>query len=395
MRMLVTFVAWSSLLFTHTAAVLVLPRWTYEAKEPISNHSHYDFGLAMGQQTASNIKRRYRLSTSLDFVLQFYNTTEGKKIFKSFVDLHDAAFPEYMDELRGIADGANQPFSTVFIMNLLEEMRYAAEISGFGTFPRQDHCSDYSVCDKITCFDVHNEDSGVDAANTSTLITVNGINGPNGVNFTGFAYAGDLVTGGFGWNTHRVAFSLNYLGPVNNEVAVPGLGRVFIARDMLQADSVQDCLKRGTRMGQCAAHNYQIMTMNPNSEYYRTILNVEVASHGRFSVHPISASDEDPPYWHTNMFQSMQIHQNIDWSSFGRNKRVSELPIPTDAAEALSVLGDQYNRSWPIFHDEVTLHTDLSKGWTLATVHFDIDAGKATLFSGNPKNQKVQYSVYI
>lgn len=66
------------------------------------------------------------------FVLQFYNTTEGKKVFKSFVDLHDAAFPEYMDELRGIADGANQPFSTVFIMNLLEEMRYAAEISGFG-----------------------------------------------------------------------------------------------------------------------------------------------------------------------------------------------------------------------------------------------------------------------
>lgn len=55
-----------------------------------------------------------------------------------------------------------------------------------------------------------------------------------------------------------------------------------------------------------------------------------------------------------------QIHQNIDWSSFGRNKRVSELPIPTDAAEALAVLGDQYNRSWPIFHDEVTLHTDLS-----------------------------------
>jgi hypothetical protein len=47
---------------------------------------------------------------------------------------------------------------------------------------------------------------------TRTQITVNGLHGLGGLNFTGFAYAGDLLTGGFGWNTNRVAFSLNYLG---------------------------------------------------------------------------------------------------------------------------------------------------------------------------------------
>lgn len=52
--------------------------------------------------------------------------------------------------------------------------------------------------------------------------------------------------------------------------------------------------------------------------------------------------------------------------------------------EALVVLGDQEDRSWPVFHDSLSHdRCDLS-GWTLTTIVFDLDRSRAVSYLGNP-----------
>lgn len=50
--------------------------------------------------------------------------THASQIFYSFVKVQEAVFPDYMDELRGIADGSRQPLVAVLLMNLDEELSY-------------------------------------------------------------------------------------------------------------------------------------------------------------------------------------------------------------------------------------------------------------------------------
>ena len=48
----------------------------------------------------------------------FYLTSDGKKTVDEFEKLHWETFPEYMEELKGLADGAKIEFYKVFINNI-------------------------------------------------------------------------------------------------------------------------------------------------------------------------------------------------------------------------------------------------------------------------------------
>eukprot|EP00041_Stephanoeca_diplocostata_P010847 m.173861 g.173861 ORF g.173861 m.173861 type:complete len:103 (+) comp18312_c0_seq1:1664-1972(+) len=79
-------------------------------------------------------------------------------------------------------------------------------------------------------------------------------------------------------------------------------------------------------------------------------------------------------------------------SSLHRMARAKQLPTPTTPADLLTVLGDQFDRKEPIFHDYAALNAgDASGMMTIMTMLFDVANGSATMYHGNPQHQEVHF----
>ncbi|CAK4659369.1 unnamed protein product [Aphanomyces euteiches] len=224
---------------------LELPWFLYEGS------SHFEFGLELGKAFKDDIVDRLQLSSDLkSIILPFYATDTGKAIYDKYLNVHNSTFPDYVEELQGIAAGSGVPFETLFLMNIVEE--YSNSLPQPSTFQKQMHCSDLTLHTADLCVVGHNEDSGFADVNHTAIVTAKIGGNPW---FTAYTYLGDLPTGAFGANEHGIAFSMNYVEPLDIEVG--GLGRGFISRDLLLATDYSDAIARITRPHQAAGHNFQ------------------------------------------------------------------------------------------------------------------------------------------
>lgn len=177
-----------------------------------------------------------------------------------------------------------------------------------------------------------------------------------------------------------------------------GLGRGFISRDLLYATDATDAIARITRPKQATGHNFQLMDITN-----RRVWNIEVASFERHVIYEYvvinatsgdSSSSSEPSvaaYFHANQYQRLELEQPPYESSLHRLKRYSELTPPTNVREALVILGDQEDRSWPVFHDTPSHARGELSGWTMTTVVFDVLEGRAFSFRKNPKLMSVKF----
>jgi len=358
-----------------------------------SGTSHYEFGLAMGKQFAEKIQARMSISRQMqDSLLPFYNTDEGQTIYNKFVQTHQKTFPHYMSEMQGIADGSRVPFHVLFLMALREEFSYWTNSTSNQSGYFRDHCSDYMLHNEEWTVVGHNEDGAIEDVGHMVLANVTVGEGAMQASFTTVVYLGELPTGAFGFNSHGIALSLNYVAPAASYVVMGGLGRNFVARDVLQAKTIEDAISRFTQDGQCAGHNTQLMDMVAHR-----IFNVETATQGVHNVLEITPTVS--PYFHANMYLRLypiNVTQPVDPSTIGRTERVHQLPPPTDPVDILNVLGDQENHAYPLFHDTLShLNGDISKGWTLASAIFDLRNATLTIYHSNPKLQHIQFILHV
>ncbi|ETP30833.1 hypothetical protein F442_20228 [Phytophthora nicotianae P10297] len=344
--------------------------------------SHFEFGRQMGLRFRDKIQDRMRLNTKLqNLLLPFAKTSTGRKLLGRYLLTHRATFPQYFEELEGVAEGSDVPFETIFIENIVEEFSNSIPPSFqnelFPTEARHPilRCSDIVLTSPEIHVVAHNEDSGeVDVNRTAIVIAKIG----NEPKFVAYTYLGDLPSGAFGFNENGVAFTLNFVQP--SEIFVGGLGRGFISRDLLTAKNANDATSIITREGQAAGHNFQLMDVRA-----KRVWNIEVASFNRHLIYTFK--DEGSAvsaFFHANQYQRLQIAQPPYQSSLHRLHRYSKLTPPKTIEEALVVLGDQEDRSWPVFHDSLSHAKGDLSGWTLTTIVFNLDKGNAVSFLGNP-----------
>ncbi|DAZ98337.1 TPA: hypothetical protein N0F65_007144 [Lagenidium giganteum] len=356
----------------------VLEQFTYVGD------SHYEFGFQLGSRFKDKIHDRIRVHTQLQQrILPYYATEAGKALYASFLESHERTFPDYVDEIRGIAEGSDTEFETLFLLNLVEEFGDAIP-TAFVTTPATEQkvlrCSDIVLTAPHLRVVTHNEDSGASDVNRTAMVTAQIGDAPK---FVAFTYLGDLPTGAFGFNSHGIAFSLNFVQP--SDTLAGGLGRGFISRDLLAAIDTNDAIQRITRPGQAAGHNYQLMDVQS-----QRIWGIEVASFDRFAVHEFTVVDDQvSAFFHANQYQYLDIPQPPYQSSLHRLRRYSELTPPTTVDEALAILGDQHDRLYPIFHDTLSHERGDLSGWTLITVVFDLLAGQVFTIHGNPTHEEV------
>ena len=169
-----------------TAAAYPVRRWTYAEEEGDTN---YDFGKAFGKEFERELKVRLSSDTSLKKLVEEFGT-ENNYVYEQFMASHKTAFPEYMDELQGVADGSGVPFKELFIDQLKEEFTYfkANQTDSREELRRVHHCSDVVLYQSSgNIYMAHNEDSASFDVNGTVLVeAVNGVNGKPG--FTSLTY---------------------------------------------------------------------------------------------------------------------------------------------------------------------------------------------------------------
>ncbi len=73
---------------------------------------------------SSQVRLLYFVVFAMTFADSLIPPTAASQIFDSFVRVQQQAFPEYFEEILGIADGSKQPLLHVLLLNLDEELSY-------------------------------------------------------------------------------------------------------------------------------------------------------------------------------------------------------------------------------------------------------------------------------
>ena len=334
--------------------------------------SHYEIGFSIGQRFSDEICRAMVENPTLQYeFLPFHKSPEGQKLFRQLISLHRKSYPDYISEIKGIAEGSGRPFEEIFLINMRGEYRsYTKSSTGRG-------CSTVSVVtDEYAAFG-HNEDG---LALFKDGIYVVDVHLPDRPSFTAFSYPGFLCGNAFGFNSEGICFCNNDVQPSNIEV---GVGRHFISRSLLESQSIEDAIDRITPPDRAAGFNYTI-----GSVKQRRIVNVEVSPRQHI-VTEIKGTD-----FRANHYIDLNgIEQIIGPSSRLRVKRATSLINGMDTfsnSDILTVLTDQQNPEYPIFRTAQP-PDDIA---TLVTCVFDLDTKQLAIYYGHPIKEEEKCSPY-
>lgn len=324
--------------------------------------SHYDVGFAIGQRFARQIHQAIDVYPFFqEKILPYHNSPEGQARFRQLLDLHRDHYPGYVEELEGIARGAERSFKDLFLVNLRGEYRgYVRDLQPRG-------CADCALVTEAMALIGHNED-GSPAFRDNIYIVHAKVDGKPG--FSAFTYAGFVCGNAFGFDTDGICFSVDNVRPRNIRV---GLGRHFIARSLLEASSLDDAIRRVTVDGRASGFTYTIGSIPE-----RRVVQVEVAPDAHH-VREIRGGN-----FHANHYQDLtNVEQIIVPSSRARVERAGvlmETHPPVDRSGVLAILGDQANREYPIRRTA----TPPDQGETYCTALFDLDARKLLIYTDHP-----------
>ncbi|KAF3624077.1 hypothetical protein T459_30574 [Capsicum annuum] len=332
----------------------------------------FQIGFLIGQKFSKQIHNR--LSTDLilqNQLLPFALLPDSQPLIHTLSETNKNKFPNYWNELKGIAQGSGVPFLNILLLNFRKEI--LPFIPKTENYPKEedinDDCSSILVVSNTMAVAAHNEDANVALVGHTYLVKVAL---SNGTTFTAYTYAGELPSCAFGFNNHGVAFTLNSVPPCEEEIVVGAIGRNFVSRALLEASSIEDALARIYSSEASVGHSYNLIDTRS-----RRILNVETASRNRISVHEIG----ETPFFHANMYLHLQVKQAS--IPFDLQARASSL-AKESKSDFLALLGDMSNDKYPIYMTGPLLYT-------LCTAVIDLDEKILTIIEGNPKEKQESY----
>jgi predicted choloylglycine hydrolase len=333
--------------------------------------NHQEIGRAIGQQFSDSIHSFFDNYDLLQKeLLPYYHTSPGREYYEAFLKLHRAYFPEYMSELEGMSQGASLPFEEIFLANLRGEFSGLLQLESHPV-DRADKgykgCTDCLVLNPDRALIGHNEDGS--PASSGKMFVVH-ITSDNGIRVSALCYPGFLPGNAFGYNEAGILHTVNHVAP--RQVRL-GFGRHFIARSLLDARTMEDCIQRVATPGQAAGFNFNIGSLRE-----RRIVGVEVSPE-RHHVHEVNNY-----YLHTNHYIELNdVEQEITPSSRIRLSRARTLcrnTPPTDETDVLALLNDQTDQDYPIYCESQPPEINM----TLCTALFDLDNRQLNIYWSRP-----------
>lgn len=270
---------------------------------PVLPHLHFthgnclQHGYRLGQAAREPLRALLRRHPGpLSAARRFAATTAGRRALAASKRRHRAAFPCAWREVRGIAAGAGVAAHDVFLLTLHNELAAAASPRA----SRGGGCTDVVSWDPAgAAFTgvAHNEDSPHSLLGAALL--VNATRAGGGWTWA-FANPGLPLGLAFGATSKGIVLTVNAIYTVQPDLH--GIGKYWIARDVLAASSLSDALARALRHRPAFGLHLNVLSTRGAGA---GALSVELVPRGRARVHVIGAAAPAVAGWdfHTNEYR--------------------------------------------------------------------------------------------
>lgn len=331
---------------------------------------YYKIGYECGRYFGAEINKVcHGRKLWLDKMFNKLKTQDGRefssKLFRS-VEKH---YPQYLEELHGLADGSGIAFDTIWTLNIGSELS-VANFANPG-------CSTVYYVDKKNQWLFHNED-GNDVYSDKMFILKAIL--PDGMSFTALVYPGWLPGIAPGMNNHGIIHTANYIG--TQKPNPNGTPRLFIGRAVLEARNFDDAIQIVTSNSRAFPWHHSIADVNT-----RRYASVETLPTGKFEIY-----EPKDLYTHTNHL----IHDTVcnypfkqaDLDSASTKPRLNTLNTKIsenkDTIDNPAVILDWLSSHEQSPNSPCVHPLEGDDGRTLATAYFDIKAGTMCILKGNP-----------
>lgn len=298
--------------------------------------SHIELGLAIGEMFRGKIQEVIE-----DRKHYIRNYQEKLGSITSYFKEAKRAFPQYITELQGMADGADVPFIDLFFHNLPEAYDKSREWDREQA-QTEDHCTIAVSFGKTGPIIGHNEDWSIESLDELYVLKAT----VNNVTYLGLQYASFLIGCSATLTSYGLAQCINEL----HQDSHMGVGKYFIARSVLDAKSLEEAETMIRNTKRSSGYNHVLVQKN-------TIVDIETAGPGIDVEKRIGV-----PYAHTNHFLSTRMQQyeqdeaSHHKNSYERLSRTQEL-VRNDMTidDMKELLSDTKNRLYPICRDDATI----------------------------------------
>lgn len=251
--------------------------------------THRDMGRQIGEARRAQVQHGVENARSL--IAQSYSalelTWEGAQIqARKYLPFAEERYPQYVDEMRGIAEGANAAFDDIVALNAMEAMTMDAL--------HLTRCTSFAVNEQQTAdghvLAAHNEDWVPEDENDVYVISAKPKDEPP---FLAMTYGGLLPNVGF--NAYGIAQLIDTVYPNDSRIGIP---RLVVARAVLASRRISGAI--GRMLIPHRAAGYSHLLVHESGEMY----SVEVSAK-RFDI----LHGTDGYMVHTNHYLSQTMKE--------------------------------------------------------------------------------------
>lgn len=250
-------------------------------------------------------------------------------------------FPDYIEELTGICEGANVPVPDLFFHNTGETHDYFLEVSRQKA-ETEDHCTVVVSRSKEGSIIGHNEDWAIESIDELYILKATIGN----LCFIGLNYASYIPGISATLNSYGLVQCINEI----HQTTRIGVPKNFIARAVIECPTIDHAVNLIQSTPRASGYNHVLVQG-------KELCDIEIAKY-EIDVERRIVS----PYVHTNHFISkrMQKYEN-DWTAHVKNSharyiRAKELIKPImDASDMQYILSDIRDPLYPICRKDATI----------------------------------------
>ncbi|MHB8777345.1 MAG: C45 family autoproteolytic acyltransferase/hydrolase [Anaerolineales bacterium] len=212
--------------------------------------SHHEMGRQIGE--AARVQVQNSVTNARILIDAAYDALElawdGAKIqSRKYLPFAEERYPQYVDELRGIAEGANIPFDDIMVLNAMEAVTMDAL--------HLTRCTSMAVNDERTAdghvLAAHNEDWIPEDEGDIFIISAKPAKDPP---FLAMTYGGLLPNVGF--NAYGIAQLIDSVYPSDSRIGIP---RLVVARAVLASRRISGAIGRTLIPHRAAGYNHLLI----------------------------------------------------------------------------------------------------------------------------------------
>ncbi|GHA22509.1 C45 family autoproteolytic acyltransferase/hydolase [Oceanisphaera arctica] len=302
--------------------------------------SAYDIGFQLGCFGKKAVHQHLKPMA----LWQWLSSQFEQEKARTMATLVEQQYPLIWQELHGLADGLELPFSEVFMWNCRGDYVHTQSVDGCTTVLGH-------VTDGILV--AHNEDGFPQLDGHCGLADISPAEGPG---FISFVYPGSLPGHTFAVNNKGIVITINNIRP--QEIPA-GLPRMVLCRAALDAQSLDEAITTLSRMPRAGAFHHSLAQAGDHDLY-----SLEATAHGHALL------NIKTHYGHANHLIAptlAAVKQRVTASSGARQQRLDQLLSGEEGVDtrlALRLLRDTQHQDLPIYRrhpedpdDENTLAT--------------------------------------